>query len=155
MLESIHFKDYPVLFVDDEDFAIVTFKHLFKDELTIYTASHGHEALLMLAAHPEIALVVTDQRMPGMTGLELLTHMTKKYPKKIINILVTAYSDLTLVVEAFNKGNLFRYISKPYDEAFLKQTILQGIERYHLLAVWEDFYTTNKERVEKAKEDKR
>ena len=143
MPELIPFRDYPILFVDDEEMAVVTFKHLFKNDFTIYTASNGEEALHFLSTHPEIALIVTDQRMPKMTGLELLIHVSEKY-SNTINILITAYPDLALVVGAINKGNLFRYITKPYEEAFLKENILQGIERYHLLAIREHFYRTNK-----------
>jgi DNA-binding NtrC family response regulator len=146
-MEPIPFKDYPILFVDDEKWAIVTLQRLFKDDFTIYTASNGEEALQVISAHPEITLIATDQRMPRMTGLELLIQVAEKYPK-IINVLITAYSDLALVIGAVNKGNLFRYIGKPYEEEFLKRTIMDGIERYHLLGVREHFYATNKEWVE-------
>jgi len=148
MLESIPFKNYPVLFVDDEPMASITFKHLFKDDFTIYTASNGKDALEVLERHPEIALVVTDQRMPVMSGLELLMHVAEKYPK-MINVLVTAYTDLALVIEAINKGNIFRYIGKPYEEEFLKQTMVTGIEKYHRIKVRDDFYAANKEWVQK------
>jgi len=142
MLESIPFKEYPILFVDDEEMAVVIFNRLYKDDFTIYTASNGEEALQVLRAHPEIALIVTDQRMPKMTGLELLIHAAEQYPRTI-NILITAYSDLSLVIDLVNKGNLFRYVGKPYEEAFLKRTLIQGIERYHLLGVRERFYAAN------------
>ncbi len=142
-MESVPFKNYPILFVDDEEMAVVTFEHLFKDHFTIYIASNGVEALNLLEAHPEIALIATDQRMPKMTGLELLIHVAEKYPK-IINILITAYSDLALVIKAINKGNLFRYIGKPYEEEFLKQTIFQGIEKYHMVSVRERFYADHR-----------
>jgi DNA-binding NtrC family response regulator len=144
MLESLPFKNYPILFVDDEAMAIITFKHLFQDDFTIYTAQNGKEALQVLEAHPEIAIVATDQRMPVMSGLDLLMIIAQKYPEKI-NILITAYSDLALVVEAINKGNLFRYISKPYEEEFLKQTLMQAINRYHLLAIREDVFKAHQD----------
>jgi len=144
MQDSIPFKDYPVLFVDDEEMAGITFKHLFQEDFTIYTAQNGEEALQVLEQHSDIALVATDQRMPKMCGLDLLIAVAEKYPEKI-NILITAYSDLSLIVGALNKGNLFRYISKPYEEEFLKRTIIQGIERYHLLAIRDRFYAANKD----------
>ena len=142
MLESIPFKDYPILFVDDEEMAVATFKRLYSDDFTIHTAFNGKEALQILERHPEIALIATDQRMPVMSGLTLLTHVALKYPR-IINVLITAYSDLLLVIELVNKGNLFRYIGKPYEEEFLRRTLIQGIERYHLLDVRERFYATH------------
>jgi len=150
MLESTPYKDYPVLFVDDEEQAIITFKNLFKDDFTIYTAQNGEEALKILEEHKEIALVATDQRMPKMCGLDLLTIVVEKYPK-IINILITAFADLALVIGAVNKGNLYRYIGKPYEEEFLKRTIIQGIERYHMLAVRNHFFDTNKEWMQEGK----
>lgn len=148
MLESTSYKDYPILFVDDEEMAIITFKHLFKDEFTLYTACNGKQALEMLEAHPDIAIVATDQRMPVMCGLDLLIAVAERYPEKI-NILITAYSALSLIVGALNKGNLFRYISKPYEEDFLKRTIIQGIERYHLLSMREHFFQNHRAHFEK------
>ena len=132
MIESIPYKDYPILFVDDESMAILTLEKLFHDDFTVYTASNGEDAISVLERHPHIAMVVTDQKMPRISGLELLIHVAEKYPK-IINILVTAYSDLALVIKVINKGNLYRYIAKPYDEEFLRETIMKGLERYHRL----------------------
>ncbi len=132
MLESCPYKKYPVLFVDDEELALLTYQNLFKDDLILYTAKNGEEALDVIHHHPEIVVLVTDQRMPKMTGLELLIRVAEK-KKEMINILVTAYSDLSLVIEAINKGNLYRYVMKPYNGKILRQAILQGIERYHLI----------------------
>jgi len=152
-MDSISFKDYPILFVDDEEMAVVTFQHLYKDVFTIHTALNGEEALRVLEKHPEIVLIATDQRMPKMTGLELLIEVAEKYPK-MINILITAYSDLALVIDLVNKGNLFRYIGKPYEEEFLQRTLFQGIEKYHLLAVRENFYAANRAAIAKAEAEK-
>jgi signal transduction histidine kinase len=132
MLESCPYKKYPVLFVDDEELALLTYQNLFKDDLALYTAKNGQEALDVIHHHPEIVVLVTDQRMPKMSGLELLIRVAEK-KKEMINILVTAYSDLSLVIEAINKGNLYRYVMKPYNGKILRQAILQGIERYHLI----------------------
>lgn len=144
MVEPVPYKNYPVLFVDDEEMAIITFQRLFKNDFTIYTASNGEEALEVLKAHPDIALVATDQRMPRVSGIELLIHVVETHPR-MINLLLTAYSDLALVVRAVNEGNLYRYIAKPYEETFLKRSIIQGLNRYHLLREWEIFFTDHAE----------
>ena len=149
MLESCIYKNYPVLFVDDEELALLTYKNLFKDEMTIYTATHGEAALKMIQEHPEIVVLVTDQRMPRMNGLELLTEVVQKRPE-MINILVTAYSDSSLIIDAINKGNLYRYVMKPYNEKILKQEIFQGIERYHLIKERDRLYADHIEWLRKA-----
>ncbi len=131
-MESVPYKNYPVLFVDDEEMAVATFLRLFRDEFTIYTAGNGEEALEKLAAHPDIALILTDERMPKVSGLELLARVAQDYPT-IVNILVTAYSDPTFLARAVNEGRLYRYIEKPYEKAFLEETIRQGLDRYHRL----------------------
>ena len=149
MLESCIYKKYPVLFVDDEELALLTYQNLFKDEMTIYTAPHGEAALQTIQEHPEIVVLVTDQRMPRMNGLELLTRVVQKKPE-MINILVTAYSDSSLIIEAINKGNLYRYVMKPYNEKILRQEIFQGIERYHLIKEKDRLYADHIEWLRKA-----
>ncbi len=143
MIESVPYKNYPVLFVDDEEMAVVTFQRLFKNDFTIYTALNGEQAIEVLEAHPEIALIATDQRMPKVSGLELLIHVAEKYPA-IINILITAYSDMALIIKAVNCGNLYRYIAKPYEEPFLKRTIMDGLNRYHQFNERELFFAKYK-----------
>ncbi|MEK7286241.1 MAG: response regulator [Nitrospirota bacterium] len=153
MSDSVPYKKYPILFVDDEEMAIVTFQKLFKNDFTIYTATKGEEAIALLAAHPDIAMVITDQKMPEMTGLDVLICVAQKYPR-IINILVTAYSDLALVIKVVNQGNLYRYIAKPYEEEFLKRTIIQGLERYHLLNERDLFFEQHKASLKKKDKEK-
>lgn len=131
MPEPISFKEYPILFVDDEPLALVTYQNVFKGDFTIYTALDGDEALKVIAAHPEIALVASDQRMPKMDGLQLLAIISSEYPK-IIKILVTAYSNFSLITEAVNNGSLYRCIEKPYDERELRAVLIEGIAQYRL-----------------------
>jgi len=149
VLESCVYKNYPVLFVDDEEMALLTYRNLFKGEMVIYTASDGEAALKIIQEHPEIVVLVTDQRMPRMNGLELLTHVVQKRPE-MINILVTAYSDIALIIDAINKGNLYRYVMKPYNAKMLRQEIVQGIERYHLLRERDRLYADHIEWLRKA-----
>jgi DNA-binding NtrC family response regulator len=144
MTASVSYKDYPVLFVDDEEMALITFQRLFKNDFTIYTAQDGERALEVLEAHPDIALVATDQRMPRVSGLELLIQIAEKYPA-IMNILITAYSDMALIIKAVNQGNLYRYIAKPYEEQLLKASIMDGLNRYHTLNERALFFAKYKE----------
>ncbi|MBI3803395.1 MAG: response regulator [Nitrospirae bacterium] len=131
MPEALPYKEYPILFVDDEEMALITFKNLFKKEFKIYTARNGEEALDLVDSHPDLAMIVSDQRMPRMSGVDLLHACSKKRPD-LIRMLMTAYTEIDLVIEAINQGNIYRYITKPYHEEELKQTLKQGIERYFL-----------------------
>ncbi len=148
MPEALRYKDYPILFVDDEEMALVTFKNLFKKEFTIYTAGNGEDALRFAESHPELALIVSDQRMPDMTGIELLRRISLKRPN-LIRMLITAYTEIELVIDAINRGNVYRYITKPYNEEELKQTLRQGIERYYLVKERDRLYAEKIETFKK------
>lgn len=132
MQQGIDPKDYPVLFVDDEEMALIGLEEQYEREFTIYTAKSGKEAIETLQAHPEIALIISDQRMPGMSGVEFLAQAKKAVPEAV-RMLLTAYTEMEMVIEAINKGNIYRYITKPYDVADLRCAMLQGIEHYHLI----------------------
>lgn len=132
MKKDFPYKDYPVLFVDDEEMALTTFRGLYRRDFTVYTANSGKEAVEVLKNHPELALIVTDQRMPGVTGVELLAEALQIVPDAV-RILLTAYTDMDVVVEAINTGNVYRYVNKPYNEDELRHTIVQGIERFFLI----------------------
>lgn len=146
MLEQHEYKKYGVLFVDDEELAILTFQRLFGDVLTIYTAQDGEEALNIIRSHPDIVLLVTDQRMPKVTGIELLKAVSHERPE-IMNILITAYLDSTLVAEAMDAAHLYRAETKPYDPKALKEEILKGLERYSLLKELDRLYDQHMESI--------
>lgn len=131
MQETLQYKDYPILFVDDEALALTTFKNLFKEDFTVYTANTCEDALQLINDHPELALIISDQRMPGMTGVELLRQISQKRPDTV-RMLITADTDMELVMKAINEGKIYRYITKPYNVDELTQTLIQGIERYYL-----------------------
>ncbi len=154
MPETFPYKNYPILFIDDEEWARSILKKTFERDFTIHIASNGEEALKTIETHPEIVLVVSDQRMPQMTGLEFIALVSQKRPD-LVNVLVTAYSDLSLVVEALNKGNLYRYITKPYEERELRQALIQGIERYHLVEERNRLYAQHLESMKREAEMKR
>ncbi|HET6369855.1 MAG TPA: ATP-binding protein, partial [Nitrospiria bacterium] len=96
--------------------------------------------LELLHEHPEIALVVSDQRMPGMSGVELLQRAMQIVPDAV-RMLITAYTDMDVVIEAINTGNVYRYVSKPYNEADLRFSVMLGIERYYLIRERDRLYS--------------
>jgi response regulator RpfG family c-di-GMP phosphodiesterase len=103
---------YPVLIVDDEPDNLEVFKLNLKREFDIRTAKSGQEALdLMKQIDPGV--IVTDQRMPGMTGIELLVH-TKKARPDAVRMIITAYTDSDVLMKAINEGGIERYLVKPF-----------------------------------------
>lgn len=129
--DDLNYKAYPILYVDDEPYALQTLSRQFKGEFTILTAPGGAAGLEILAQR-DVALVLSDQRMPDMTGTEFLARVRAQYPDSV-RMLLTAYSDLESVVDAINVGNVSRYLSKPYDEREVQMAFRDGIERYVLV----------------------
>ncbi len=106
---------FAVLFVDDEEKARKLFARLVSPYYAVFTAANVQEAMQILEEKQgKIGVLLTDQRMPGQLGVDLLRHVRKEYPK-IIRMLTTAYSDLNDAVEAVNSGEIFRYINKPWN----------------------------------------
>src|SRR5690349_10725097 len=106
-------KRYPILIVDDEQDNLDAFRFNFRKTLDILTATSGAEALAVLAEH-EVAVIVTDQRMPKMTGLELLREARQIQPAAV-GIILTAFTDVDVLIEAINLGQIYRYVTKPWD----------------------------------------
>lgn len=120
-----------VLYVDDEVHNLEAFQAAFRRTFTVYTASSSHEARKVLKEN-EIAVLVSDQRMPGETGAQLLEKAVMDYPDQI-RILVTAYSDIEAVVAAINKGFIFRYHKKPWDNKEMLESLNAAVEKYNQL----------------------
>lgn len=112
---------FSVLFVDDEEYNLIPFRATFRKDYTIFTAKSGKEALKILR-NENIGLIITDQRMPEMTGVELLEQIVPEFPD-VIRIILTGFSDVEAIINAINNGQVFRYITKPWDEVELKMTI--------------------------------
>ena len=110
-----------VLYVDDEPANLTVFKAALGHRLPVLTAGSASEALVLLEQH-EIAVLLSDQRMPGQTGVELLTAARSVSPHSV-RMLVTAYSDLKTAVDAINEGYVRRYIRKPWTSAELVSTV--------------------------------
>jgi signal transduction histidine kinase len=123
-------QNYCVLFVDDEPLVLEIFKDNFQEKFIIKTACCAQEAL-EIVQREKIALILADQRMPGMTGTEFFAEIQKTHPE-IIRILVTGYVDLSTMIAAINAGHVYHYVEKPWDDKELQLTIRRGLEHFHL-----------------------
>lgn len=117
-----------ILYVDDEVNNLISFKATFRLKFKIFTAESGKEAIKILDEN-DIHIIITDQRMPEMTGVEFLVSILEKHPDPM-RILLTGYADLNAVIDAVNKGKIYHYLSKPWNEEELEKTILQAFEIY-------------------------
>jgi C4-dicarboxylate-specific signal transduction histidine kinase len=117
-----------VLFVDDDEDNLAVCEEVFSEDFEVLTASDGAAALALMRSH-EVAVVVADQRMPVMTGIELLEQVEREFPDAA-RVLFTAYADSQAAIEAINRGRVRRYLEKPWKMSELKAEILDGIERY-------------------------
>lgn len=118
----------PILIVDDEPEMLYSLKNLLRREFDVHTASSGEEGMRILQEH-EIHLVMTDQRMPQMTGVELLHRMKTEFPGAM-RLIFTGYADIKTVIDAINQGHVFRYITKPWDPEELVNALRDAGERY-------------------------
>ena len=118
-----------ILCVDDDPIILKALERLFrKENYDIYKAESGDEALSILEKTP-IDLVISDYKMPELSGVELLKKIKKKYPTTT-RIILSAYADIDSVVSAINEGQIYRYCHKPWDNDNLKLTVKQSLE-YH------------------------
>jgi len=117
-----------ILYVDDEENNLFSFKATFRIKYNVITALSGDEALRILYNN-RIHIIITDQRMPEMTGVEFLERVLEKYPDPM-RILLTGYADMGAVVDAVNKGKIFHYLAKPWNEEELNITIKRAYDKY-------------------------
>jgi response regulator RpfG family c-di-GMP phosphodiesterase len=128
-----------LLFIDDEANILAALKRLFRPlGYTILTAENGLEALALLEKEP-VDLLICDMRMPVMNGAEVLEQVRAKWPG-VVRILLTGYSDLDSTIAAINRGEIYRYIAKPWDDNDIVLTVRDALERKYLL--------TEKQRLE-------
>jgi two-component system, sensor histidine kinase and response regulator len=123
-------KKFSILYVDDEESNLKGFKSIYFTEYTIYTALSGPEAMEILANH-EVHIIITDQKMPGMTGVQFLSNAISRYPEPI-RIILTGYSDIEVLMKAINECGIFRYLTKPWNENEMNLTINQALNTYSL-----------------------
>jgi response regulator RpfG family c-di-GMP phosphodiesterase len=119
-----------VLYVDDEEQNLISFRASFRRYFEIYTANSANEAQKTLKENT-IHVLITDQRMPETTGTELLAKAVIDYPDQI-RILLTGYTDIEALKDAVNRGHIFRYLEKPWNDIELKKTIEDSFIVYNI-----------------------
>lgn len=121
-----------ILCVDDEANILKSLQRLFIDEdYNILTAESGGDGLAALAQNPNIQVVISDYRMPGMTGVEFLHKVSTQWPNTV-RIILSGYADTAAVVSAINEGQIYRFVAKPWNDDDLKHTIRLALDHYNL-----------------------
>ncbi|MBU0485750.1 MAG: response regulator [Proteobacteria bacterium] len=120
-----------ILYVDDEIINLTNFEQSFSREYEIFTAISGEEALATLAKSEPMHIVLTDQRMPGISGVDLLSQMRELYPDTI-RMILTAFTDTRYMIDSINRGHVYRYIVKPWDEDELRMAIKHAVDLHEL-----------------------
>jgi two-component system response regulator HupR/HoxA len=121
---------YAILIVDDEEGILESLELTLADEYRVFTARTGQEGLEVLEREP-IALVIADQVLPGMTGVEFLEKVIERNPTAI-RMMLTGYADLASIVRAVNEGRIYRYVAKPWDPDELRLNVKRALESYGL-----------------------
>ncbi|HSF55389.1 MAG TPA: response regulator [Algoriphagus sp.] len=119
-----------ILYVDDEENNLQAFKATFRRDYKIFlaiSAKDGEEIL----SREDIDIIITDQRMPEKTGVEFLESIIPIHPKPI-RLLLTGYTDIQAVIDAINKGQVYHYLTKPWEEDYLRTVIKNAFEVYAL-----------------------
>lgn len=119
-----------VLYIDDEKENLTNFKFLFQDDYEIHTAISAMEAIELIKEN-EYQIIISDQRMPEMSGVDFLNHVSKVYPESI-RILLTAYTETQDIIDAINLGQVYQYITKPYQEKEVNNVLTKAAEIWNL-----------------------
>jgi len=119
---------YKIIVVDDEPANLRLLERLFRHDYEVIAAESGEEALRLLSDH-DAALVITDQRMPNMTGVELLKRTADIRPQ-MVRIILTGYTDVETLVEAINSGLVYKYVTKPWNNEELRLTVNRALEHF-------------------------
>ncbi|MBE9076608.1 response regulator [Romeria aff. gracilis LEGE 07310] len=121
-----------ILVVDDEPDNLDLLYRTFYRDFKVLRAESGQAALAALEEQPDIAVIISDQRMPGMSGTELLRLTADRYPS-LIRIMLTGYTDVEDLVDAINQGKVFKYVTKPWEEVELKAVVQQAVDTHNVL----------------------
>ncbi|WP_200976123.1 response regulator [Echinicola sp. 20G] len=119
-----------ILYVDDEDNNLQAFKATFRREYKVHLAISAEKGREILNNN-EIDIIITDQRMPEETGVDFLASVIPTHPEPI-RILLTGYTDIQAVIDAINKGQVYHYLTKPWEEEYMKTVINNAFEVYSL-----------------------
>jgi response regulator RpfG family c-di-GMP phosphodiesterase len=119
---------YTLLAVDDEPANLRMLERLFRREYRVLTANNGEEALELLGRE-DVALIITDQRMPGMSGTELLRKTLQTRPETV-RIILTGYTDVDSLTDAINTTRVYKFVSKPWDPTMLEEIVRDAIREH-------------------------
>src|SRR5437868_6771282 len=121
---------YKIMIVDDEPANLRTLLRLFRQDYQVITAESGAEALTLLQQH-EVALMISDQRMPQMTGIELMKKTVEVRPQ-MVKVLLTGYTDIGALIESINSGLVYQYVTKPWNNDDLRLTVARALDHYEI-----------------------
>jgi len=117
--------------VDDEENVVSSLKRLLRrDGYRIIQANSGKEGLEMLASN-SVGVIISDQRMPGMTGVEFLSQVKEEYPDTV-RIVLSGYTELNSVTDAINRGAIYKFLTKPWDDDLLRNNVEEAFHRYEM-----------------------
>jgi response regulator RpfG family c-di-GMP phosphodiesterase len=133
---------YKILIVDDEAANLRTLERVFREDYGVLTAVSGAEAMTLLEQH-DVALMIADQRMPTMTGIELLNQTVALRPH-MVRILLTGYSDVSALIDALNSGHVYKYLTKPWNNDDLRLTVSRALEHYEAKKIQHGLAMENK-----------
>lgn len=135
-----------ILYLDDEEHNLGAFRATFRRHFRIFTATSAREAVQMLRGQ-DIPIVITDQRMPDMTGVQFLEAIIPEFPDTI-RMILTGFSDIEAVIKAINSGRVYRYIAKPWDEQEMLMTLQGAAELTRLARRNRELVTELQQKVE-------
>jgi adenylate cyclase len=144
---------YKIIVVDDEPANLRLLERLFRHDYEVIMAESGEDALRLLGQH-DAALLITDQRMPGMTGVELLNHTATIRPH-MVRIILTGYTDVETLVEAINSGLVYKYVTKPWNNEELRLTVTRALEHYETTKAHHELEMTNQRLTARLREIER
>jgi len=123
--------DVRILLVDDEQFVLNALQRFFRRSGYdgVMTCTSGHEGLELLEKSGPFQLIISDYRMPGMNGVEFLSAVRSRWPETI-RIVLSGFADISAIIAATNEGNIYKFISKPWDEEFLLQSVQEALALY-------------------------
>lgn len=121
-----------VLFVDDEPNVLKSYVRVLQSKFSVHTALGGEKALKTMRESGPFMVIVSDVKMPGMNGVELLEKVRKEYPDTV-RMVLTGYADLEMAMDAVNKGDIFRFLTKPCNADSLADAVVSGIKQFRMV----------------------
>src|SRR3990172_12122523 len=118
-----------ILVVDDEEAILETMTFTFEDDYEVFTSQSAVKALEVLDERAPVAVVISDQRMPEMTGVEFLARVFQRHPTTV-RIMLTGFADMDATIRAINDGHVYAYVTKPWEPEQLKQIVRRAIDHH-------------------------